>query len=310
MARMLCKQHKEFASIGIDAMRARIRYRRGETGTDARRRAGAGIVPTEDTSYFPLPLHSKKEPYNLPVVGDILYVGDLHVPYHEPFAIRAMIEYCKDHYDIKAVVFNGDTMDCYDLSSFAKSHDAPTMQEEVDLCEDVLDVFQDAFPGDGVKWIWKDGNHEQRLHRYVCRNVPELASLIVESPADLVRARERGFEYVGPLQLILAGKLLVVHGHEIKMNSPGVNAARTLWLRAKTTALTHHLHTTCMHTEKSLGYNAKTHMCWSVGCLSDLQPDYNPHSNKYNLGFAVQQLKPDGNFRIDNKRILKSGEVV
>ena len=43
---------------------------------------------------------------------------------------------------------------------------------------------------------------------------------------------------------------------------------------------------------------------WSTGCLSELHPGYMP-VNKWNHGFAVIRVDENGDFEVDNLRIIK-----
>ena len=42
---------------------------------------------------------------------------------------------------------------------------------------------------------------------------------------------------------------------------------------------------------------------WAVGCLCGLSPDYMP-INDWNLGFAFITRENDGNFSVENKKII------
>jgi len=118
---------------------------------------------------------------------------------------------------------------------------------------------------------------------------------------------QRGIEFLDYYQIVMAGKLPMIHGHEVQTISKAVNMARGLFLRTKTFSLCAHGHTTSMHPEKDLNGNLIT--CWSIGCLCDLSPDYAPYNN-WNHGFAVVNVEGDGNFEVINRRILPSGKVV
>ena len=288
----------------IESIRYRVRLRRNTVGKKARRQQGLR-AEKKSMGYIPPSLHSIKKDYEVQQTGQILMVGDIHAPFHDVNAIRTMLDYCVDEYEIKAVIYVGDTMDCPSVSKFSQGPDTPSIQDEIPYVEDILDTFQEAFPK--AKHIWKDGNHEMRLPRYLNRCASELASVIKAGAGDLVKVRERGMDYVGPLQLIRAGRLFVVHGNEVGINSVGVNPARSLYLKTRETALCFHLHNTSSHTDKTLKGSFPT--CWSAGCLCDLQPDYAPHGNKFNHGFVVQELHESGQFELENMRIL-NGKVV
>lgn len=120
--------------------------------------------------------------------------------------------------------------------------------------------------------------------------------------ANLLRFGEFRINEIGSRQIAQYGKLFIVHGHELGRSiwSP-VNAARGLYLRGKTTALAGHWHQTSEHNEKSM--NMEIDVCWSVGCLCDLHPEYAP-INKWNHGCAVaERVDNHGHFVLQNKKI-------
>ena len=103
-------------------------------------------------------------------------------------------------------------------------------------------------------------------------------------------------------QLIHAGKLTILHGHELgKSTFSPVNVARGLYTRAKDNAICGHSHQTSHHTEPNI--NGRVVACWSIGCLSELHPDYAPY-NKYNHGFAHIKVFEDETFEVQNFTII------
>jgi hypothetical protein len=145
-----------------------------------------------------------------------------------------------------------------------------------------------------------DGNHDERLVKYLCERVPEIVKLGLLRWPEILGFADRGIAYVTDKRPIKLGKLNVMHGHEFPGGiSTPVNAARTLYLRAKATAMAGHLHQTGEHSEPNL--NTDDVVCWSVGCLCELHPAYMP-INKWNHGHAIVTVEPNDHFRIRNRR--------
>jgi hypothetical protein len=117
----------------------------------------------------------------------------------------------------------------------------------------------------------------------------------------------RDIEFLDYLQLVMAGKLPILHGHEVPNISRTVNPARGLFQHTKTWAMCSHCHTTSQHPAKDIYGTLLT--TWSTGCLCDLSPDYNPFGNNWNWGFALVNVEKNGDFEVENKRILPSGKV-
>jgi len=113
---------------------------------------------------------------------------------------------------------------------------------------------------------------------------------------------ELNITFIPDKQIIHAGKLTILHGHELGASvfSP-VNIARGLFLRAKDSALCGHHHQASEHTEPNI--NGKITTCWSVACLCELHPDYMP-INKHHHGFAHVRVLDTGEFEVSNYRIV------
>jgi len=99
---------------------------------------------------------------------------------------------------------------------------------------------------------------------------------------------------------IQLGKLMIIHGHEL-YGSGGVNPARSLFLKAGCSALMSHVHRTSEHIDRNL--KDEVIGAWSIGCLSELRPSYNPGA-KYNHGFGHVTVDRDGTFQVKNMKIL------
>jgi len=179
-----------------------------------------------------------------------------------------------------------------------------------------LDDLRANFPNAEI--VYKLGNHDERYERYIIRKAPMMWDFSVlgldylinvhgKNEEEQQRARNRKITVVGHKKIVKMGKLNLVHGHEFGKSifSP-VNPARGLYLRSKVNAICGHHHQTSEHVEKDMNNNITG--CWSVGCLSDLHPEYMP-INKFNHGFAFIEIDEIGNFSIENKKIM-NGSIV
>ena len=92
------------------------------------------------------------------------------------------------------------------------------------------------------------------------------------------------------------------------MKLPKLNPARGLFLKTKSWAMCGHSHTTSEHTERDIRGTILT--TWSVGCLCDLSPDYHAFGNNWNWGVSIVETQANGDFQVDNRRILPNGSVV
>ena len=125
---------------------------------------------------------------------------------------------------------------------------------------------------------------------------------------DFNKEIELSIDFLDYYQKVMAGKLPIFHGHEFRNITMAVNAARGLFLKTHSFAAISHCHTTSMHPGTNVNREALT--TWSFGCLCDLSPDYNPFGNQWNWGFAIIEIEKNGDFFVNNRRILPSGDVV
>lgn len=238
-------------------------------------------------------------------VGRWLILCDIHLPFHDPEALRAVLDYAHGRCD--GVLLGGDTLDCYALSRFEKDPELCDFDAELEACEGLLAALR-AWGAKEI--VMKGGNHEARLERYLIAKAPELlASHRVREKLTLpafLDLEKRGVHWIDSMDPIKVGQLCILHGHEMGggFSSP-VNPARGVYLKGKECCLIGHEHRTSEHTEQSmLGTTITT---WSMGCLCDLHPRYRPF-NKWNSGAAILDLTGEdwkiNNFRVVNGRVV------
>lgn len=299
-ARYLVKEYPhEFSNI--EAARTLVREVRGKAGTRNRdvRKGKSGYFDPQINFKVPESFADEYAPFVIPKNYDnILMLNDIHAPFHDEEALATAVRFGKDR-GVNAVMLNGDNADQYWASHFVKiGHKHPfTYQEEIDVCNRVLDYLQDEF--DGCKFFYKIGNHEMRLEAYMAKLDIKHENFKIESLLEMIA---RGFDIIEPGQYWVFDKLIGVHGHE--WGSKGayslVNMARSLFNKAKQSAICGHGHTTSEHTEPRADGGMLT--TWSVGCLCDLHPAYAP-LNKWNHGCA--RLYMDNGYMVENRRIYR-----
>lgn len=233
-----------------------------------------------------------------------LLLSDLQIPFQQNQAIIAAIKEGQKQKP-KGIILNGDILDCHELSDYDRDPDMPRYKEERKLGIQFLDYVRDKFPRATI--IYKDGNHEERLQRYMIKRAPALYGLQLVNTKTILELEKFGIQHVGDKRVIKLGKLNVLHGHEYteRQLAAPVNPARGLYLRTKANAISGHWHQSSEHNEASID---TPKACWSTGCLCQLTPAYRP-LNKWNLGFALVKVDNDGTFLVRNLRIL-DGKVI
>ena len=102
----------------------------------------------------------------------VLVLSDLHIPFHREQMILDII--LKHRNDITTIIFGGDILDCYSVSSFPKEVRRPLVDEMIEAYKFFARV--DRLTPD-VKKIFIWGNHEYRFVKYLADNPNELNAL-------------------------------------------------------------------------------------------------------------------------------------
>lgn len=248
---------------------------------------------------------SEQEPqrfYTIPIPKDdyrILTIGDLHIPTHDEHTLAHAFDYGLKK-KVDCILLGGDMLDWYSLSSFDKLASGHSLQDELDCGMAFLRALRKHFPDQ--KLIWLDGNHEFRVEKHKMKNVA-IASLDSMRVKNMIALSDFDVEYYDNFATLQIGKLNVMHGH--KLAGAGKMAARNKLMNAMDNVLFFHHHTVQDFFVKTL--RGDVIGSWAVGCCCQLRPDYSIHNNWMN-GFAIIKVDQDGNFTVDNKKII-NGEV-
>lgn len=291
----------------VEDARGALRRIEGKAGKDINGR----VKPTHEAPHRPY------NPYNLPKSEETIHtpyqitghkrvgiLSDIHVPYHNISALSAAIEFFKKQ-KIDGLLLNGDTIDCHRLSRYTKDPKKRNFKLELDTFKELFNVLEKQLK---CKIYFKLGNHEIRYQNFLYEKASELAGIEEFEFENIIKARARGIEVIGDKTVMKLNGLNGIHGHEyIGGISAPVNVARGLYLRGKVSAFQGHNHATSEHSETDM--NGKIVTTWSIGCLSELHPDYMP-LNKWNHGFAMVDLDANGeDYEFKNKRIY-NGKVL
>lgn len=295
-------REKDGQIYSIDRMRDLVRYHMGKNGEKNRDHVGDQAIITDNQKIqMPRTWIRKVKPHYLPP-GLWLILADAHVPFHEPLPLEQAIKYGQAQ-KVDGVFILGDLQDCSSLTYWPNAR--RDFNKEVEEVIDAIDFIRQEFPKQKI--VYKPGNHEYRLPRRFVEKLPELADAPLAAIETSLGFEERNIEFLDYFQKVYAGKLPMIHGHEVQHINRMVNPARGLFLRAKSWAACAHCHTTSEHTSTTIEGDYLT--CWSFGCLCNLHPEYNPFGNDWNWGFGLVNIEKDGDFEVENRRILPSGDI-
>ena len=231
----------------------------------------------------------------------LLLLYDIHMPYHHEQNLKTAIRTGKDK-GVDEIFIMGDGMDFSGLSKFE------TRPRERNLNTELLTVWQflrnlRAFmPNEKI--TWKEGNHEYRLERWKMRKAGEFDDVEEMRFPNLLKLKDFGIQHIDDKTVIQAGKLNMIHGHEVA--GGGENVAKNKLKRTMCNTIFGHSHLSqTLITKTLIGDYIGT---WAVGPLCHMSPGYNPF-NQWIGGFAIVTLFMDGSFEVENKFIL-DGKVL
>jgi hypothetical protein len=175
---------------------------------------------------MPSPHREVYEHLSIDDAGRWLILTDVHLPWHDRETIRLAVRKAKRD-GVVGVILNGDTLDYHELSTHDKDPGAARYVDEIETGRAFVLWLREQFPK--ARIVLREGNHEERLTRYVLRNAPALYGLDCLTTPELLKLSDIGADWVGDRRVILLGKLPVLHGHEY-LGSGGTYPAAWLYL--------------------------------------------------------------------------------
>lgn len=259
------------------------------------------INPAEIVN-IPRPLNqNQRSPYVLKGYRRIGVLCDVHFPFHDYTALKTALRKLYE-YEIDTLILNGDIVDFMSVSFWERRPEYRNLERERTLAVKALDAIRSIFRD--VKIVYKEGNHEERLERFLSRKAPELYDLEELQVENFLKLQDIGIEYVKEKRRIEAGELDIIHGHEYR-SFASVNIAISFLRKSFRNILLGHFHRQQEDTKKTI--RDELTGAWVVGCVCDLKPDYSPN-NEWTHGFAFVELFENGHFQVRNHKI--QGEEV
>lgn len=308
-SRTLAKRVAAEQKVSIESARQMVRNIRGANGDEHRKKASDKSLyqPKRQAGQKPqLPpsLAKKWEPFELGTGITVGILSDVHIPYHDEQALAAAVAYLKKRRP-DVLLLNGDFADFYTISRYTKNPKKRNFKREVKLLREGLSWLRSQFANSRI--VYKQGNHDERWDHWLWNHAPEISDLPQVRLSSILGSKKLDIEFVGDGRPVMAGKLAIFHGHELS-GGPFVPAmpARSAFLRTTASVMVGHHHRTSTHTQPN--WKHEEIVCWSVGCLADLNPEYS-RVNAHNHGLAIIDVSADGQFAVHNLR-LNSDYVV
>jgi predicted phosphodiesterase len=289
----------------VDAARSALRYIEGKAGQPAKNNTMIvrGDIPERPRNPYKLPesYAVKRKPFKLPMAcNNILFISDLHIPYHDIKAVTVALDYGVRE-KINTVFINGDLMDFHKKSKFQHDPRKRSTVQEFDACKEFLRILRATFPDASIYWL--KGNHDVRYEHWLMAKAPELFGDPYYQLENRLRLNEERVTLLDDATHVKIGKLSVTHGHHVMRGffAP-VNSARGAWNKAKQSLIISHVHKVSTHTETNM--NGDVFVNYSTGCLCEIKPDYSPLVANYQHGFARITVEPNGDYHVQNFQII------
>lgn len=210
-------------------------------------------IPSSDE----LDLIENYESMNIKEDGIYLVLGCVHAPFVNLPFWKAMLKMAKENKDnIKGLILAGDFLDLHSLSSYDRGKLAikginlgMEYKESIKYLKSILNVLHD-----NIYKGWLDGNHENRMNKYMAEIDNSKLGNALPSPEVAMKLDKLGFEVFNNWKEdeIQLGNLSVIHG-EICTIYPCKKYIDTF----KRNFLFFHTHRTSMHREgEYVAYNA------------------------------------------------------
>lgn len=220
----------------------------------------------------------------------ILIVPDVHAPYHDDRAFRVMLEVAKD-FKPDTVVVLGDLLDCYTVSAHSKDPRRKLrLQDEAAEARVLLGQLKAL----GARCnIFIEGNHEDRLDRYMRERAPELYGVV--SIAELLNLKKEGWQHYGYGQHVRLGKLYCLHDAGF-FGKYATHATASAFQGNAVFGHSHRLGAVYSGTMRG-----DHHVCVNAGWLGDVtKADYMHQSEQrdWQLGFALAHVSMRGDVAV------------
>lgn len=234
---------------------------------------------------------------SLKMQGTLAVLQDAQHPYHDRIVLDLIRKFLRQTQP-DCVAFNGDWFDFYQLSRFDKNPDRlERLQTDIDIGVNTLRKFREDLPN--ARFIFLDGNHEERLRKFLWGKNPELISLRCLNLDELLGFAELEIDHVPKHQILeINGKFKVEHGDVVSRHSSWT--AKAMFERRGGSGI-------CGHSHRGGSYfkhDSDDYGWWENFCTCSLHPEYVKNPN-WMHGFSLIHFIGD-RFWVEQIPIIKN----
>ncbi len=251
------------AATGQTITRDQVRHRAASLGLEKDLENGAAALFQQPRTYVHEELDRLEEGARV-----LIAFNDMQIPFHDVASVNAVLKFARD-FDPTLLVVPGDGFDFYLMSDFDKN---PSRQfrfnEELEIGHKVLKRIELATPK-ADRW-WIDGNHEDRLRRWLWRHGAAISNLPSMEPAQLMHLTD-GWTHLKYGSSLNVMGVVIEHG-----DGGGNNLGPRMFARRGTSGICGHSHR--LHDFHHTNASGK-HRYIENGCLCSLKPEFVARAN-------------------------------
>ena len=225
--------------------------------------------------------------------------GDLHIPFHDDKAVLLMLKFLK-LYQPDRIFINGDLLDCWSISKFAKPVDLEVhLADEITEAKDFFRCLRKIAPKAKIVYIF--GNHEFRFEKYLAQEAGMFRNLEGMSLQEQLKCDHFENEVINKHlkeNYYRYGHLLI--GHWNKANKFSGYTVKNLMEEKGMSMIQNHTHRGAQIFKRDY----KDIYCGVENfCLCDINPHYLSLPN-WQLGFCTISTDATGFFRVSLRPII------
>jgi len=233
-----------------------------------------------------------------------LCIPDTHVDSHDERAYQLMLTVSKDLPHLDEICILGDFADMLSVTSHKKdaAYAAEILQDEINAVKKKIKELNKLFPHTNKVYI--EGNHENRLSRYISEKCPELFG-VFSFPELIGISKDPYWKWVpyGPYQAhkVLNSKLIARH----TPLGGGVHHAKATAIKGMCSIIYGHVHQ--IQESQVVALDGKNYRAFCPGWLGDYKKDafsYVQNHAQWSLGFCIVSVLPNRNWFANTCHII------
>jgi predicted phosphodiesterase len=203
---------------------------------------------------------------------------DFHFPFQDIWLIALFLAFVNRERPDQ-IILPGDILDCYTISRFDKDPNRKLkLQGEINECFNFLVDLREA-AGEDCEIVYLEGNHEQRLRKYLWSKAPELADLECLTIEGLLELDTLDVKYQESIDI---GKFHIYHGSLVRQEAG--YTAKAEFVKNGCSGMTGHTHRDAKYTRRNRGGH---HVWYENFCMCDLDAEYIDGIANWTQGWSV-----------------------